>query len=271
MNLGGLDLSNVQFDLTDQGFSIAGEWTNALFAAGFQNGTIESGGSIHFETEKVGGSLGGFALQNLYADVDLESASTSVTLYAGASLPLLSALENPAQLTGIYSSGHYSLSVTVPSITLGALSLTGSTFTLDDNGLAFSGTANLPSWLGSTNGIVFSGEIPDADHYTFNGSCRAAWTSKVFCLRADGRRRHAPRSATHANASRDRNLGPTQRVSAWDGRSKRDHFRRLGLHSHQTTGKRDAGRLHARARYGDARSDGAAQFPARRTCRCLAT
>ena len=35
-----------------------------------QNGTIESGGSIHFETEKVGGSLGGFALQNLYADVE---------------------------------------------------------------------------------------------------------------------------------------------------------------------------------------------------------
>ena len=119
---------------------------------------------------------------------------------------------------------------------------------MDDNGLAFSGTANLPSWLGSTNGIVFSGEIPDADHYTFNVQLPSSLDLEGFLLTGAtvGKITTPPgpqltltpagiEISGQLNASVLGTVDLSGTISA-----------RLGLHSHQTTGKRDAGRLHAR-------------------------
>ena len=165
LTLDGLGLSNVACDLTNQGFTFSGEWANSVFTSALQQATIHSDGTIDFQTVPVSGNLGGIALQNIQANVELDSASgdSSISLSADAdNLPLVDSLH----LTGSYLNGDYSITVWLPStFSLDGFGLQNATATIDESGLSLAGTADLPL-VNTGNGVALSGQIQDADHYS---------------------------------------------------------------------------------------------------------
>ena len=170
--IAGLDLSNVQFELTQTGFSFDGEWTNPLFAAPF-TGTIDADGSFDFSTSGVTAYLAGVELQGLAANVDLgfNASTPMITLNADATIPLLGA---NLPLTGNFLNGQYSFTASPISFSADGFPLSSASVTLSAAGIGFGGEIDNLPLIGR---VDVSGQILDANHYGLERRCRPGWPS----------------------------------------------------------------------------------------------
>ena len=174
VNFDGLELSNVLFDLTDDGFSFQGQWTTSLFSAPF-TATVDADYTIHFDAGPVNGFLGGIGLQGIQADFDLGPgpSTPAITLTANADLPILGSLP----LTCSLVNGQFSFSAAVPSFD--GFALENAVVTLSAAGIALDGQfENLPL-LGN---IELSGQILDANHFSLQAQLPTNLTLAGFSL-----------------------------------------------------------------------------------------
>ncbi len=159
LSVGGFALTKDTVTLSPTGLSLSGTAQLPLIGSLGLSGTIKDATHYSLTAPVPSAKLSGFALTNGAATL----TAIGLAFSADASLPIIGA----AHLAGsIQDAAHYSLTASLPTLSVGGFALTKDTATLSASGLSLSGTAQLPV-IGS---LGLSGTITDANHYSLTAS-----------------------------------------------------------------------------------------------------
>ena len=195
ITLGGLSLDDVGFDLTNQGFTFSGTWSNGFFSAPL-NGSVADDGTIAFTTLPATGYLAGVAMEDMSATVVLSpiASSPSITFSATRICRCWAACSSLATMPTATIP-----SVPIPEFSLGGYPLTNAKVALSSPagvGLNSSGVLLVSPALDNAQGINFSaqadlpvlgdvdlsGQIEDAHHYSLSAQLSNGLSLGAFTL-----------------------------------------------------------------------------------------
>ncbi len=158
LSINGHWLSNAVATLSEGGLRLSGDASLPVVGTVHLSGDYESGQYM------LTANLPDFMLSGVRLTGGIVSLNSSgVSLEGMASLPVVGMVA----LSGVLpNASQYSLSASVPSVTLGGISLANTTVTLKNSGVSFTGIATLPL-IGN---VALSGPVRDASDYTLSAT-----------------------------------------------------------------------------------------------------
>ncbi len=160
-SIGGLTLTAASITASTSGFGLAAN----VNIPGMGNVAL-SGTVLDSANYSLTAKLPSVTLNNtLLTKVTVNLTASGVTVSGTASLPLIGTVT----LTGSLQNGQYSLTASVPQISIAGYTVTGGQVTLNSSGISFTGSARLPL-VNNGNSVTLSGTIQDATHYSFTAN-----------------------------------------------------------------------------------------------------
>jgi hypothetical protein len=157
--IGGLTLTQAQFELSKaNGFSFSADWNYVLFV-GQVSGTIGTDGHVHFQGD-ASLKLGGFTLSDVHGIVDLNPKANTFTVDLSSHLNVYVATANftahAAEVGGVWQTPTLTTTTSIGGSLASVLSGTA-TFTITPSNVTFTGSASIPNVAGgpySVNGTI---------------------------------------------------------------------------------------------------------------------
>jgi len=136
-SLGGFSLTGAVVTLSNSGIGLVGNTSLPLVGSVALAGTIQDASNYSLSAGLTNFSVGGYSLSGAVATL----SDNGVELSGSANLPLVGSVP----LTGtILDGSHYSLTDSLPNVSIGGFALTNADIILSDGGLRFLGDATLP-------------------------------------------------------------------------------------------------------------------------------
>jgi hypothetical protein len=155
----GFALSGADMTLSSTGLVLSASATLPLVGTAKLSGTIQDATHFTLTAPIPSVKVGGFTMTNDTVTL----SNTGLVLAGTATLPLV----GTAKLSGtVQDATHFTLTAPIPSVKLGAFTLSNDTVTLSPSSLGLKGTATLPV-VGSLN---LSGTITDSTHFSLGAN-----------------------------------------------------------------------------------------------------
>lgn len=154
ITIAGFSVNGAKVTLSDSGLNLAGKANLPLVGSVDLSEPLQDATAYSLTAPIPTLTLSGYALTN--GRITLSSSGLD---FAGdATLPLVGGVH----LTGsIQDASHYSFTVPIPSVSVGAFSLTNNRVTFSDAGVSLEGDANIPV---ISKAVRLLGALQDADH-----------------------------------------------------------------------------------------------------------
>jgi hypothetical protein len=157
LSLAGFSLANAVITLSDSGLGLSGATSVPGGITAHLIGTVQDATHYSLTASVPGMTLAGFALTNAVVTM----SNGSVGLAGDATLPVAGSVHLQGS---IQDSSHFTLTVSLPTLTVAGFTLTDTLVTLSDAGLKMASNASLPL----VGNLHLEGTIQDASHYHFD-------------------------------------------------------------------------------------------------------
>ncbi len=158
IDVGSVPLLLPHFDLTDQGMTVEGHTVLPLVGAADFTGSLTPDGTYALTAPLPDFTVSGYTLTNASAAL----SNDGLGLTATTNVPIVGAVNVTGDLT---IDGHYSLTASVPTVSVLGFTLTNVSVTLDDaHDLTFGAMATLPV----VGDVTFTGSATPDGHYSLS-------------------------------------------------------------------------------------------------------